>query len=56
MTEVLGEDVVAEWIKGIPLQRPGQAEEVADLCVFLGSDRSAYITGQVINICGGMSM
>ena len=56
MTEVLGEDVVADWIKGIPSQRPGQAEEVADLCVFLGSDRSAYITGQVINICGGMSM
>ena len=56
MTEVLGEDVIADWIKGIPLQRPGQAEEVADLCVFLGSDRSAYITGQVINICGGMSM
>ena len=56
MTEVLGEEVVADWIKGIPLKRPGQAEEVADLCVFLGSDRSAYITGQVINICGGMSM
>ena len=56
MTDVLDEKVVAEWVQGIPLKRAGQPEEVADLCVFLGSDRSTYITGQVYNICGGMSM
>lgn len=56
MTDVLDEKVVAEWVQGIPLKRAGRPEEVADLCVFLGSDRSTYITGQVYNICGGMSM
>ena len=56
MTHVLDEKLVDEWKKGIPLQRAGEAEEVADLVVFLASDRSAYITGQVINICGGMVM
>lgn len=56
MTDVLDPKVVEEWTKGIPLQRAGKAEEVADLCVFLGSDMSSYITGQVINVCGGMSM
>ena len=56
MTDVLDEKVVAEWVQGIPLKRAGKPEEVADLCVFLGSDRSTYITGQVYNICGGMSM
>lgn len=56
MTEVLDEKVVAEWVKNIPLQRAGQPEDVANLCVFLGSDQSSYITGQVINVCGGMVM
>jgi 3-oxoacyl-[acyl-carrier protein] reductase len=56
MTDVLDEKVVEEWKKGVPLQRAGTPEEVADLCVFLGSDKSSYITGQVINVCGGMSM
>jgi 3-oxoacyl-[acyl-carrier protein] reductase len=56
MTEVLDDKVVAEWVKNIPLQRAGQPEDVANLCVFLGSDQSSYITGQVINICGGMVM
>lgn len=56
MTGVLDEKVVEEWSKNIPLQRAGEAEEVADLVVFLGSDKSSYITGQVINVCGGMSM
>lgn len=55
MTEVLDEKVVEEWSKSIPLGRAGQADEVADLVVFLGSDKSTYITGQVINVCGGMS-
>ena len=56
MTDVLDPKVVEEWASAIPLQRAGQAEEVADLVVFLGSDKSSYITGQVINVCGGMSM
>ena len=56
MTEVLDPKVAAEWASSIPLQRAGEADEVADLVVFLGSDKSSYITGQVINICGGMSM
>lgn len=56
MTEVLDEKVVEEWKNGIPLKRGGKPEEVADLCAFLGSDESTYITGQVINICGGLSM
>lgn len=56
MTGELDEKVVAEWAKNIPLKRAGEADEVADLVVFLGSDKSSYITGQVINVCGGMSM
>ena len=55
MTKVLGEEVVENWTKGIPLKRAGSPDDVANLCVFLGSDNSSYITGQVINICGGMS-
>lgn len=55
MTKVLGEEVVETWTKGIPLKRAGTPEDVANLCVFLGSDNSSYITGQVVNICGGMS-
>jgi 3-oxoacyl-[acyl-carrier protein] reductase len=55
MTGQLNADQVAEWTKAIPLQRAGKASEVADLCVFLGSDLSTYITGQVIEINGGMN-
>ena len=54
MTEALDEKVVDEWRQSIPLKRGGTPEDVAQLCVFLGSDRSAYITGQTINVCGGM--
>jgi 3-oxoacyl-[acyl-carrier protein] reductase len=43
-----------EWLKSIPLRRGGKAEEVADLAVFLGSDMSSYITGQVLQVDGGM--
>jgi 3-oxoacyl-[acyl-carrier protein] reductase len=56
MTEVLDQKVVEEWRNAIPLKRGGQPKDVADLTVFLGSDMSAYITGQTINVCGGMLM
>ncbi len=55
MTEQLDPKVVEEWTNGIPLKRAGTPEEVADLTVFLGSDMSQYITGQVIEINGGMN-
>jgi 3-oxoacyl-[acyl-carrier protein] reductase len=56
MTGALDEKVVQEWRKSIPLRRGGSPKDVADLTVFLGSDMSAYITGQTINVCGGMQM
>jgi 3-oxoacyl-[acyl-carrier protein] reductase len=56
MTEVLDQKVVEEWRNSIPLRRGGQPKDVADLVVFLGSDMSLYITGQTINVCGGMLM
>jgi 3-oxoacyl-[acyl-carrier protein] reductase len=55
MTAKLTEEVREEWIKGIPLRRGGTPEDVAKVCVFLGSDLSAYVSGQVINVCGGMN-
>lgn len=55
MTEKLSEEVRNEWIKSIPLRRAGQAGDVADVATFLASDLSSYVTGQVINVCGGMS-
>ena len=55
MTAVIPEEAKQEWYKKIPLNRAGQAKDVANLVVFLGSDMSDYISGQVINICGGMN-
>ena len=54
MTSELSEDVVSKWIEGIPLKRGGKPEDVANLCLFLSSDLSSFITGQVINVDGGM--
>ncbi|MEJ6981920.1 3-oxoacyl-[acyl-carrier-protein] reductase [Pedobacter sp. P351] len=54
MTEVLDPKVVEGWEAGIPLKRAGQTEDVANACVFLASDLSSYITGQVIAVDGGM--
>ncbi len=54
MTEVLDPKVVEGWEKDIPLKRAGEVEDVANVCVFLASDLSAYVTGQVISVCGGM--
>jgi len=56
MTESLDPKVVEEWRASIPLKRGGTPKDVADLTVFLGSDMSGYITGQTINVCGGMLM
>ena len=54
MTGELNQAMIEEWMKGIPLRRAGQAEDVANACVFLGSDMSKYITGQVLQVDGGM--
>lgn len=54
MTGKLPEDVVKGWRDAIPLKRGGTPEDVANACVFLASDMSAYISGQVINVDGGM--
>ena len=54
MTSVLDDKIVQGWRDSIPLKRGGVPEDVANACVFLASDMSAYITGQVINVDGGM--
>lgn len=54
MTAKLGEEVVKGWRDAIPLKRGGTPEDVANACVFLASELSSYITGQVINVDGGM--
>ena len=56
MTEALSPEVRAEWVKGIALKRGGTPDDVANCVVFLSSDLSAYISGQTINVCGGMVM
>ena len=56
MTEQLSNDVTNEMLDSIPLNRFGEPDEVADLIVFLASEKAKYITGQVINIDGGMVM
>lgn len=56
MTAKLPEDVRKSWTETIPLRRAGQADDVADICVFLASDLSSYVTGQVISVCGGMNI
>ena len=54
MTKQLSKEIVEKWRNGIPLKRGGTPEDVANACVFLASDLSSYITGQVINVDGGM--
>lgn len=56
MTNQLTEEVRKEWAKQIPLRRGGTPEDVANVAVFLASDLSSYVTGQVIHCCGGMNM
>jgi len=54
MTETLDENIKKTWIEAIPLKRAGTADDVANAVVFLGSDMSAYISGQTLNVCGAM--
>ena len=56
LTEVLSEDMVERAKELIPLGRFGELQEVADLAVFLASDKAAYITGEVIRVDGGLAM
>ncbi len=56
MTEKLSDDVRDGWIKQIPLKRAGQPQDVANIAIFLASELSSYVTGQVISVCGGMKM
>lgn len=55
MTEALPEDVRENWVKTIPLRRGGTTEDVAKVALFLASDLSSYVSGQVINCCGAMN-
>ncbi|MCF0193180.1 MAG: 3-oxoacyl-[acyl-carrier-protein] reductase [Prevotella sp.] len=55
MTAALSQEVRDEWAKQIPLRRAGQVEDIANCAVFLASDMSSYITGQVIQVDGGMN-
>ncbi|MDL1913933.1 MAG: 3-oxoacyl-[acyl-carrier-protein] reductase [Bergeyella sp.] len=54
MTAALEEKTIEEWRQGIPLKRGGTPRDVANACVFLASDLSGYVTGQVLNVDGGM--
>lgn len=54
MTAALDEKVIEGWRNDVPMKRGGKPEDVANACVFLGSDHSGYITGQVLNVCGGL--
>ena len=56
MTQALPEDVRKEWCQKIPLRRGGQVEDIANVATFLASDMSSYVSGQVIQVDGGMNM
>lgn len=56
MTGKLPEEVKKQWAEQIPLRRGGTPDDVADVCLFLASELSSYVTGQVISVCGGMKM
>ena len=56
MTHALAPDTKEKFLADIPMSRFGTTNEVADLCVFLGSDMSSYITGQALSVCGGLSI
>jgi 3-oxoacyl-[acyl-carrier protein] reductase len=56
MTGALNEETKKQWLLDIPLRREGKVEDVANVAVFLGSDMSSYVTGQVISCCGGLNI
>ena len=56
MTEALSAEIREEWCKKIPLRRGGKVEDIANVATFLASDMSSYVTGQVIQVDGGMNM
>ena len=56
MTQALPEEIRKEWIDKIPLRRGGTVEDIANVCTFLASDMSSYVSGQVIEVDGGMNM
>lgn len=56
MTAELGEEALKKWTDGIPLKRGGKPEDVANACIFLASEMSTYVSGQVLSVCGGMLM
>jgi 3-oxoacyl-[acyl-carrier protein] reductase len=56
MTAELGEEALKKWTDGIPLKRGGTPDDVANACIYLGSDMSTYVSGQVLSVCGGMLM
>lgn len=56
MTHALSEEIRKQWEAQIPIRRGGTPEDVANVAVFLASDMSSYITGQTINVCGGMNI
>ena len=56
MTQALPEDIRKQWIQNIPLRRAGKVEDIANVATFLASDLSSYVTGQVIQVDGGMNM
>ena len=56
MTQALPDNIRKEWIQKIPLRRAGQVEDIANVATFLASDMSSYISGQVIQVDGGMNM
>lgn len=55
MTKKLSDEVRNDWINQIPLKRAGLTDDVADVALFLASDLSSYVTGQVLQVCGGMN-
>lgn len=56
MTRALPEEIRKEWVKNIPLRRAGTVDDIANVATFLASDLSSYVTGQVIQVDGGMNM
>lgn len=56
MTDALDESTIKSYTDNIPLKRLGEGKDVSDACVFLGSDMSTYVTGQVLSVCGGMNV